>query len=1049
MTAEPLSETDLPPLPPPREAAPVPGDMRRGLLSRLCFDQGDYILLRIVKDVLERRPSTSLRRLLAPYLHPHGIKEMAAQRGHRLAYATVHLLGSLEAGLAGDRLTALRSLRDEAMAAAESGLEKNTARVLLQIMKELVRSRDNPRRLLELAHDFRSAVPGKPRVVRRLLDEFHLLEMPEAWNQRAFDDHVHDANTKGRKSPTHLIMDAWIKGIRNLTVIHYHFVRQEVASELLEAAAIMDMAVDIGIECLARHDGQLIKLVWTPRSLDQASEFAQFLARPEVKEFMRQGFDLSLRQQRFVLALLAAFNKRHRPAINDRYGLDLPPLDADAFLAFVGSGQASPLHLARFIHEYLKPLLDRRAREEEEAGTGNGKACCFLDERDALDTEALLDTWLSPEANPDIPEPYDLLPGEEPPERLTLSPRALAERLQALHFKNRLTLLAAEMPIEDVLLVLAQCRGAITHLEIFNLRAFEEDGRDSAELLELLAVLNAGNVVALKRLIRRVADRLEAQGGQADKVAQVRLLQNDIAALSGAYRKKSLTARIGTDSTGQSTRLHGMGLVVRDTLPPRARAHLAKQRTTQRRALPVGVEVTPRVNTLPDEFSSALTAWFFRILRAIPGFRLAGYDAVLEWICRRYYKATPKTANIHTLGGIQPKASARFLTEAKAARQPLRLSWRYVNGAVKNALKILAGFSVAAVSFAAVNSWWVLAWLGPFIWFGITGFRNVIQSVLGRGGLRRSPLLSWKNLVDLSQVSDSLLFTGLSVPLLDILIKTVILDQGFGITTTTDPLALFTVMALANGVYVTSHNLFRGLPRSAAVGNLFRAVFSTPLALGLNEAIAWMLAQKGVAAPEAALQPFAAIISKFSSDCVAAGIEGLADRARYMHMRLRDLKAKFKQLYDTYALLETVFPQQDVAKLLESPKAFISALSSEKRDLEKVVIVNALDFLYFWMYQPRARTVLERAIRAMSMEERRMFLLSQYVLLREKEISRLFIDGLLGKNFAPGLSFYLTHARRYLDDIQELAHRYPPAQAAQSLELDNTLPAGGHAMAGP
>ena len=33
----------------------------------------------------------------------------------------------------------------------------------------------------------------------------------EDWNQIAFDDHVHDVNTKGRKSSTHLIMDAWIK----------------------------------------------------------------------------------------------------------------------------------------------------------------------------------------------------------------------------------------------------------------------------------------------------------------------------------------------------------------------------------------------------------------------------------------------------------------------------------------------------------------------------------------------------------------------------------------------------------------------------------------------------------------------------------------------------------------------------------------------------------------------------------------------------------------------------------------------------------------------
>jgi len=46
-------------------------------------------------------------------MHPQGIKEMAAPRGLRIAYAIVSLLGSFEKGLAGDRIKALRSLRDE------------------------------------------------------------------------------------------------------------------------------------------------------------------------------------------------------------------------------------------------------------------------------------------------------------------------------------------------------------------------------------------------------------------------------------------------------------------------------------------------------------------------------------------------------------------------------------------------------------------------------------------------------------------------------------------------------------------------------------------------------------------------------------------------------------------------------------------------------------------------------------------------------------------------------------------------------------------------
>lgn len=1038
MSQTPQPDPAIPPLPETNASAHALDGVPRTFLSRLCFDAGDYELLRIVNDVLARQRSSGFKRLLAPYLHPHGIKEMAAPKGLRIAYAVIHLLGSLEAGMAGDRLTALRSLRDEVMAAAESGLEKNTARVLLQIMKELVRSRETPRRQLELAHDFRSAVSGRPRVVRRLLAEYHLLEMPEQWNQIAFDDHVHDANTKGRKSPTHLIMDAWIKGIRRLTVIHYHFVRPETAAELLEAAAIMDMGVDIGIECLARHEDGHIKIVWTPRGFARPEDFSEFLKKPGVREFMREGFELSLRQQRYILALLEAVNDRHRHAIRERFGLTLEPLDHEEFLAFVGSGQASVLHLARYIHDCLRPLLDAQSAETMDK-TASDSACALLAERDSLDVEALLDEYLSPAANPDILRPEAAAPDETPPERLTVGPAELTARIAALHFNNSLALCTAEMPLPQILQVLFACRGNITDCDAFNLRVFETGGGDGGDALELVSILNAGNVVALKRLLTRTADAALAWGDRA-LAEKLLALRQDVAMLAGAYRQNKITARIGTDSTGQSTRCHGMGLVVADTLPARTRKRLGRREKhpglSLRRAIPVGVTVTPRMTAMPEDYSSEFSARFFRFLRGLPGLQLAGYRRELDWVGQRFFKATPATANIHTLGGIQQKASQRFLARAEALRRPLTLSWRHLSGTLKNILKIGLGFAVAAASFASINSWWVLAWLGPFIWFGITGVRNVIQAVLGCGGLRRSPLLTWKDYVSFDRLADSLLYTGFSVPLLDIVVRKLFLAESLGVTTSSHPLVLFACMAMANGLYLASHNLLRGLPKSAAVGNLFRSVLSIPLAFGLNHGLAWLLVLGGLPDPGPTLEPFAAIVSKFASDCVAAVIEGLADRAKYVRMRLRDYREKFKQLYDTYSLLELLYPSEDVAKLLETPKEFISAVGAQKGDLDKIVIVNALDFLYFWMYQPRARTVLARAMRSMSMEERRMFLLSQYVLLREREISRLFIEGLVGRKFAPALSFYLSHARHYLDDLQELARRNPPAEA---LTLENAL----------
>ncbi|MBA4357268.1 MAG: hypothetical protein C0405_06035, partial [Desulfovibrio sp.] len=354
---------------------------------------------------------------------------------------------------------------------------------------------------------------------------------------------------------------------------------------------------------------------------------------------------------------------------------------------------------------------------------------------------------------------------------------------------------------------------------------------------------------------------------------------------------------------------------------------------------------------------------------------------------------------------------------------------RYLNSHLKITLKILAGFIPAVLTFALTKDWWVLAWFGAFLWFGITGVRNVIQMVLGSGGFKRSSLLQWNGLVSWGRLADSLLYTGFSVPLLDYLVKTQFLNKTLDITLASNQFALYAIMALANGLYISGHNILRGLPTSAAVGNLFRSVLSIPLAVAYSEGIVLLLQATGHTAAAVAVEPWAAVISKLASDCVAGLIEGLADREQFIRMRAWDYRGKLNQLFDTFQQLELLFPQEDVLALLESPKQFMLTMSYEHKGLENIIIVNALDLLYFWMYQPRARGVMASFLRDMGPEERRVFLLSQYVLLREREISQLFLDGLVGRNFARALSFYLDMSREYLDDIQDLAGRLATAKS--------------------
>jgi len=356
--------------------------------------------------------------------------------------------------------------------------------------------------------------------------------------------------------------------------------------------------------------------------------------------------------------------------------------------------------------------------------------------------------------------------------------------------------------------------------------------------------------------------------------------------------------------------------------------------------------------------------------------------------------------------------------EEKKSRSRAGLNWRYTNTGVRNAAKVIVGFVPAFLTFALTKDWWLLAYGGAFIWFGITGLRNILQSVLGGGGFLRSPLLRWNDYVSWGRLTDSLLFTGFSVPLLDYIVKTVLLDRGLGITTAMDPVALYAVMALANGLYLSGHKAFRGLPRGAIFGNFFRSVLSIPLAIVFNAAAGSILQGAQVSAVNDVLQKWAAIISKAASDCVAGMIEGFADRYENIRMRTTDYAIKIREVFGIYARLELMFPQTDVLDLLGSPGRFLQAVKTEAQDIVWISIINALDLLYFWMYQPRARSVLKSSIRKMSEEERKIFFRSQLILQRDREISQLFLDGIIGKNFSRGLSFYLDHHKEYLDNLK-------------------------------
>ena len=993
--------------------------------KRILFDTKDHALLSMVNDVrTPKKAQDYLKRFYYPYFHPRGIKELSESKGLRIAFSVMHLLDSLEGGQINDRLTALRSLKNEILSASESILRKNTARVLLQIMKEIVRTRGDHVRQFELAHDFRTATSGKPRIIRRLLKNYHLLEMPEEWSQISFDDHVHDANTKGRKSSTHLIMDAWIKGIRRLRVVYSNYIQPQFAAELLQAAEIMDITVRIGIEFSTRFRDQYVQFTWVPRGFTDSQGFLCFLADPAVIALMEKGRQVARYQQANVIHMLQIFNEKYRDQLNQHFNVNMELLDEKDFMAFVKTGQPAMIHLAEFIHNQLvKAFRDklpelRKKYIETESEEEKNTIIDLVHKMNKIDQDTILLEYLnlSKQATIDKHDNSYVIP-----EMLNLSPQELIGHLIQLPSGYRITLNLRHLKAEDVLEILYDCEGTITRLEIFNLKDYALFNTSHiTELIELQSAINSGNVIKLKLVIRKIMTKLSYSDDpkSINQLKKIKNILNNIYSLREYYNGAFIKARIGSDSTGRSSRLYGMGFVILDTLPMRVQKQIKHSKLLEK----IPVSITPLLRHTyfqikhPDYWINTM----YRYMRRIPVIKNLGYHCYKDWVADDI-PIIEREGNIVILGGKNKSFSNQLMLEPKEKIERIILSWRYLNTGLKNSFKVIFGFIPAFLTFYLTNDWWVLAYFGAVIWFGITGIRNIIQSVLGGGGFKRSPLLRWNDYVSWERLTDSLLFTGFSVPLLDFIVKTMFLDRFLGITTANNPIILYSIIALANGLYLSSHNAFRGLPKGAIYGNFFRSIFSIPIAILFNSFLYGLFTIIGVHHLDALMQKLAAIISKGASDCVAGIIEGAADRFHNIRNRLQDYEDKLSQLFNAYSHLELLFPNITPLEILDNPEQVNQTLNEEAKDYAKIIIVTVLDLLYFWMYQPRARSAIKQIVKKLSDDEKRIFFGCQFILLRQRDISQLFIDGFMGKNFSKPLAFYLDRSDEYLQAIKQMA----------------------------
>ena len=258
------------------------------------------------------------------------------------------------------------------------------------------------------------------------------------------------------------------------------------------------------------------------------------------------------------------------------------------------------------------------------------------------------------------------------------------------------------------------------------------------------------------------------------------------------------------------------------------------------------------------------------------------------------------------------------LTDAPQGEEA-RPGGRYLNSSLSNCLKVLLGFIPAFVSFIYTQDWWFLAWFGTFIWFGITGVRNVVQMVMAARGAKRSTLTHWRGArqrqahLRLAHVYGHLgAAAGGDDPCLA---SGGLLRRDRGGTARA---GLYRAEHRQRFLYIRAQRL-QGLPREAAIGNLFRSALAIPVSSLYDFILFHLLLFWGIADPHLYLVPSAAVISKMASDTVAAIIEGYADSQVNLRMRRWDYESTIKRIFDCYTQLELLFPREDALIRLARP----------------------------------------------------------------------------------------------------------------------------------
>jgi len=508
---------------------------REALVSRLTFSAG----VRKTTAAMNRLSSKPFDRVHV-FLDGHvsGIKNLVYDKAIDMAL----LYGAICSGLKADRLVALARLRDEADNYQGLEMPYNTRRILIALVKETVKAKGELALQYRYMAAFRQALSGRAYVVRTMLDELGLAEVPEAVAERSdgWDDQVYDNAGPGRKTPAQLVLDAYIKGLSRLTIVYEDFLETSALEEAVEAGGIMGILVSLGLECLVQtREKRRLYHVLLLGGCGAPKELAALLEAPSVKSLLKLVHGNYAEYDRLYAELIRQFNKHSLPIINEGFvGTEgeMKRLSVEGLRAQAKGKFLFHAHLGQLLHRRLAKLrAARRGLRPEGAGM------------DRLKAAELRERFFDPLYR-DILSEGNFVKADKLYAAVAEVEEEIGERRIGIAYVR---------PLDDELEVcvrhLLARTSRIDAIEIWSNRARQEGYAEDTRFLEALRrALNGGDSGAAAALI------------QARGIAD--LPRDLVAEACDRYKVRPLAARVGSHSDGYGFMAPGMGFVPRDEL---------------------------------------------------------------------------------------------------------------------------------------------------------------------------------------------------------------------------------------------------------------------------------------------------------------------------------------------------------------------------------------------------------------------------------------------------------------------------------------------------